>query len=189
VRARPGELNMKSTQAGRCVHALMPEICTWLVIIVWLHLFQGNTLASELSSANVALKALRTDLLNGSIVRVDILFVPYGLQTHSPVKPDMVEYYACPRIGAELSARLVKELANWIDGTILYEPASQPDLRWGAIFFEKSERPIHSIYLNGPLGWLRAGRLGYVDGTPVGVNSFLIYWLESNFLSRAACSK
>jgi hypothetical protein len=116
------------------------------------------------------------------------MWVPYGLQTHSPVKPDMVEYYACPKVAAELSPKLVKELSSSIDGTILYEPESQPDLRWGAIFFDKSGRPIHSIYLNGRHGWT-TGRMGYVDGTPVGVNSFLIYWLESNFLSRAACSK
>jgi hypothetical protein len=181
---------MQAAQWGRCRRFPMRGVRIWLVTIIWLHLFQGHNFAAELSSASAAFRSLRTDLLNGRIVRVNILFMPYGERPHSPVKLDMLENYACPKIGVELSPRLklVKELANSIDHTELSEPESRSDLRWGAIFFDKSESPIHSIHLNGPFA-LRTGTVGYVDGIFAGVNGFLISWLEGNFLSRAACER
>ena len=143
-------------------------------------------MADHLGSAQAALAALRADLANGRVVRVEILAAPYGIATPIPISPDLLRGYATQDNGIfnlDLTPQLADDLIRAIDETKLQEGASGANLRWGATFFDQAGTALHTIYLNSCY-FGGAGRLGYIDGSRVQLNRSLIAWFERTFPNR-----
>jgi hypothetical protein len=143
----------------------------------------GRPPAVEPSVIWPALRTLRSEILNGTVVRAQIFYMPYHVVTVARVDPQVLERAADYKETVELSSDLRDTLAAAIDGTKLYRIRRGPDVRWGAVFLDKSDRPVHSIYLNGRR-INGAGRRGHIDGEDVGLNGALVTWFELNFLKR-----
>jgi hypothetical protein len=109
--------------------------------------------------------------------------MPYGVRTFARVTPETLEHHSHYEETIEISSDLRDTLVAAIDGTKLYRIVYEPDVRWGAVFLDKSDRRVHSIYLNGR--YINgAGRRGHIDGADVGLNGALAAWFEINFLKH-----
>jgi hypothetical protein len=153
-----------------------------MVSAALLLLFGHAGSADELTKAQSALAALRTDLQSDRIVRTEIFFMSYTLLTPLAVTPEMLEgSERITKLSVELSAELRGALIQAIDRTKLYFDGHGADLRWGAIFFDKAGTRLHSIYLNSWYRPLGAGRRGSIGGVYVQLSRSLIVWFETNF--------
>ena len=148
---------------------------------MFLFFFLVQTLASDLSAVRSSLAALRADILSGMVMDVHIYFMSYSTRTSIRVTPQRLERYADRKDKFVISSQLRDTLVAAIDGAKLYETKYRPDLRWGAIFVDKAERQVHSLYLNSRY-FTGTGRIGIIDGANVGLNGALITWFESNFI-------
>jgi hypothetical protein len=156
----------------------------WLCVLATPTTFAaGRSAGVDPSFIWPSLKALRSEILNGMVVRAQIFHIPYGVATFTRVEPEALERAADYKETVEISSDLRETLAAAIDGTKLYRIRRGPDVRWGAVFLDKSDRRVHSIYLNGRL-INGAGRRGHIDGADVGLNGALVSWFEFNFLKR-----
>jgi hypothetical protein len=99
------------------------------------------------------------------------------------VMPYMLDRHARYNETVEISSNIRDTLVAAIDGTKLYQTKYGPDIRWGAVFLDRSERKIHSIYLNRR--YINGtGSIGLIDGAEVGLNGSLVTWFELNFLNH-----
>jgi len=106
-----------------------------VVLAFWCAVHNG-VLAGTLSEADSALKALKIKLVHGTIARIDIFFMPYDMLTVARVTPEVLEMDAQKKMSVELSSDLAETLVRAIDNTKIYQTRYEPDLRWGAVFFE-----------------------------------------------------
>lgn len=138
---------------------------------------------AQLPRAQAALAALKADVASGRVVRTYVLVMPYYITTIIPVTPDSLKGHAVHQ-DIELTQQLADDLTQAIDSAQLQPDNVASDLRWGAIFFDQSGNPLHTIYLNGCYRSMGAGRRGLIDGVRVQLNRSLITWFESNFPNR-----
>src|SRR5262249_7378262 len=101
------------------------------------------------------------------------------------VTPELLEVHSKNnKISVELNTELSGELVKAIDDAQLRFYSGVLDLKWGAVFFDKSGTRLHSIYLNGYYAPMGAGRRGNIGGVNVELNRSLIVWFENNFGTR-----
>jgi hypothetical protein len=154
------------------------------VFIALLLILKVGAMADDtLAKAQAALMALRADVESGRVVRADIFAMSYDVETPITVTPDLLPAYASHnsgRFSIELNEKLTDGLIRAIDSAQLRPHRWGADLRWGAVFLDRSGMQLHSVYLNSCY-FGGAGREGYIDGIRVGLSSSLIVWFESNF--------
>ena len=146
------------------------------VFIALFCIFSCPAMADELERAQAALVALKADLQSRRVVRAEVLMMSYGIETPVRVYPEMLKNHAARNNGIfsiDLNGRSAEDLIRAIDGTELQVDTWGSDLRWGAIFFDQSGTPMHTIYLNSCY-FGGAGRRGYIDGARVRLNRSLI---------------
>jgi hypothetical protein len=143
----------------------------------------GASVMAESRAVELNLEAVKSELVSGFVARVDIFYMSYDRVTRTRITPAMLEVQADAKFRLDLPSPVADDLVRAIEGTKLHRIDDEPDLRWGAVFFNRDGKRVHSIYLNGRSFW-EAGRKGYVDGTAFGLNGALVAWFEKHFLKR-----
>jgi hypothetical protein len=143
----------------------------------------SGPLASELQTAESALKAIKASLIDGNVARAEIFYMPYDLRTLVRIRPELLETQAHRKITVRIPSPEFDDLVHVTDQVKLTKIETPPDLRWGMVLFDSAERRTGSIYLDGRSIW-GTGRKGYVNGVAVGLNRALIDWFERNFYPR-----
>ena len=156
------------------------------VLFVLLLILRGSTTtADDLGKAQSTLASLRADLQSGRIVRADIFSISYYRSSIARVTPDLLEVHpGNNKRSVELSVESITQLMKAIDDTQVSLYSGGIDLKWGAVFFDKSGTRLQSIYLDGWYASLGAGRGGTIGGVDVSLNGALIVWFETNFDTR-----
>ncbi len=162
--ARGGSNVVSPVQNGRCAE---PEQTT-------------TTEEANVSRVEASLRDIRRDLLNGKIEATRILFVPYEIATIAALTPELLDRTAKFNRQVEVDDKLKNSLVKAIDDSRLSAIEYPPDVRWGAVFYDRTGRAIHSIYLNGRMDY-GTGRRGIIDGGYVGLNGALIEWFQGNW--------
>jgi hypothetical protein len=151
-----------------------------IFFLLFYALLIGSAQADEKTGANEAqsqIADLYQKLHESKIHRVEILHIPHGRTSSISITPEELEkdyFYKLINRKAdslEFQVRLGKVLE-----TIRVQPESEmPDIRWGIIFYDISERRLGAIYLNG------YGDRGVVGNIPVSFRGDLFSWLNKNY--------
>ena len=132
--------------------------------------------------AQSSLEALKSDLRADNIKKVKVLFESYETLTVVALNPEMLENYArhdgtIQMLPFDESMR--RSLLAGLEKTRIVKLDYQPDLRWGAIFYDIAGRELHSIYVERRM--LSLSHRGIIDGRYVSFNNALLDWFENTF--------
>ena len=128
-----------------------------------------------------ALTALKNDLLDDKITRVEILHMPDADYMVS-ITPDMLNNEG-PLVWIQMSGNIRTTLLKAIENTTITASNKPGDLRWGAVFYDGNSNALHSIYLDKRYINTRTNQ-GQIDDHIVTVNDALISWFETNFVTK-----
>ncbi|MGE0519540.1 MAG: hypothetical protein AB7N53_14050 [Candidatus Binatia bacterium] len=134
----------------------------------------------EMTDAESSLHNLKSDLLSQKVSSVRVLFAPYELLTRVPLTPELLQGSAKVNRVIEMDPSIRASLVTAIHNADARPVDSPPDLRWGAIFYDRGGAELHSIYLNGKVPFA-TGRRGIIDRNLMQLNDALIEWFESTF--------
>jgi len=141
-------------------------------------------------------------LLNdGTIVRMEVVHVPYSLTSYAAIQPYQMRtggleisrdtvpgpfQSLSQALHQEATATAVHHPPDFIDGksTVVLEgePRYPVDVRWSCILYDNGNREIGSIFL-GKRYWWGSGKMGIVNGRLLNLNGALALWFEGSFLT------
>jgi hypothetical protein len=114
----------------------------------------------------------------GKVQHLEIFQIPPDFVTRTRITPDALE--------KEFFYRLtIRDLQNTTYRRSLMEVLASvsatarteiPDLRWGVVFFDETERRIGSLYFDA------VGNSGTIDSMPVEFSGGMPKWLRGSFL-------
>jgi hypothetical protein len=118
--------------------------------------------AGEDPSVRSALRPLRT----GIITRLEILYLPKEIETFAALGPEQLEKLCYYRISVDHfdQSKLKRDLLSVLEHSDMREatgPYSEPDCRWGCIFYNEAGGRVLTMYFDG------AGVKGLIGKTPV----------------------
>lgn len=131
----------------------------------------------EKSQAQLQVDTLIAKLANFDIGMVEILQIPPEVETPWAVSPDMLE----KQFQYKLIIRNIRvgagrdKLLEAMKSVSVVPQSRMPDIRWGLIFYDASEKRVGAVYLN------QFGDSGVVGDIPVSFKGKLFKWLDGNF--------
>lgn len=137
---------------------------------------QGDQMKGN-SQVQSQVDALAAKLINGEIVKIEIINIPSQVLNRTRITPEMLE----KQFHYKLTFRDIRgnihknKLVEAIKSMAVQPQAEMADIRWGVIFYGVDDIRVGAIYFN------KTGSSGAVGNVPVSFKGNFFKWLDSNF--------
>jgi hypothetical protein len=124
--------------------------------------------ATRVASAEPSVQAAIDLLCSEAVARLEIYYYPIEVETPTRVSPQELEDHAYYRISIderEQESRVRRDVASALAASPVVKatkwPQTEPECRWGCVFYDTKGKRILTMYFEGH-GWG-----GLIGGTPV----------------------
>lgn len=148
-----------------------------LVLTLFLAGYMRRDDAQEANLAQARVAALSAALTEGTVGRIEILQIPQRILTRAQITPEMLEkQYHSKLIIRDVAGTAYRDkIVDSFKSLRVLPRKDSADIRWGVIFFSRSDARIGAVYFDS------SGALGSVDNLPASFKGKFFDWLDSTF--------
>lgn len=144
-----------------------------ILLLSVFHAKTHNKAVLSLNPAQIKMKQYSQKVCDGEITYIQILHLPYEVNTYSALDPCGFRSYANERFKIFSSdKKQFKRLCNALESTSVLEGVEPSDVRWGCDFYNQNNIRLFTMYLS-------EDETGVLDNKNVRFKGGFLDWLES----------